>query len=680
MATKYTTKTAALSATQADMRQVAVSKKIEIGSGDTATQITKEEVSAEDLKLTVEGKRTSVKDLVSTSVGTAKEELQDAIDEVSSQVGTAKEELQDAIDEVSSQVSNMKLGIDIGNEDTEGEEEGVDNIPHFANITKLSFMGEYVNVIDNEDGTATLYIQPNTSAKVYSTMTGAPSATKYYIADYGQYLGGMPVTAGSQHGVTALVNGTGNFSSVTLKAVGTDSSETFTIKKKTTKIWWKVNDGEWQSQALNVGTDGTDVAYSGNVTKDNVKLTVSGTKIWTKDDAATGKVPNQIQTSFNFVIDINTITGGKGGTVNFYYSVQETEPVEADEYVTVPMFATRSINPTLGTPTATMQTTDVKTKSVSGLNYLISGNKYDIACPSISDTQNLAYDTTNRLQVSGCGGTTATYARDSEKLTRIDTTSPTNVNAYDAKYSFADTYTVGAIGTPGSTQQLTFQTFGIKSDPTAKVTIQHSEKYWGAAASKTTTDLIEYFVDESKRLNSYDASTGATVAKTSANFVGTTDAVVQNGYLYHPNHIYATTNATTKLGYRQAYSGGTSNGGTWSATATQGEFLRVFKNTNAAAQAKVTFTVDTQFYNDINNGNVEVYMQGINADGSLEGKWWSCHKTAAEDAVYGCASSKSGKLEVTLRGLKFAGKNGCLVKFVIKGKTTRIAPITVAFS
>lgn len=672
--TNYTTKTAALKATKADMRQVAVSKKIEIGSGDTATKITDVAVSAEDLLVSVEGKneRQSVKSLISTAETSAKTAASDALAE-------AKGELTEAIGAVSDKVDNMKLGIDIGNEDTEGEEEGVDNIPHFANITKLSFMGEYVNVIDNEDGTATLYIQPNTSAKVYNTMTGAPGATKYYIADYGQYLGGMPVTAGSQHGVTALVNGTGNFSSVTLKAVGTDNSEVFTIKKKTTKIWWKVNDSEWQSQALNVGTDGVDSAYIGNVTKENVKLTVSGTKIWTKDDAATGKVPNQIQTSFNFVIDINTITGGKGGTVNFYYAVQETEPVDG-EFTTVAMFATRSINPTLGTCSATMQTTDVKTKTVSGLNYLIKGNVYTVSCDAISNTQNLAYDTTDRIKVSGCGGTAATYKRDSDKLTRTDTTSPTNVNAYDAKYSFTDSYTVGEIGTPGSTNQLTFQTFGIKSDPTQSVTIQHSDKYWGAATSGTTDDDKEAFKDESKRLHSYDASTGATVAKTAANFDGTTDAVVQNGYLYHPNHIYATTNDTTKLGYRQAYSGGTSDGGTWSATATQGEFLRVFKNTNTAAQAKVTFTADTQFYTDINNGNVEVYMQGINADGSLEGKWWSCHKTAAEDGVAGCASSKSGKLEVTLRGLKFAGKNGCLVKFVIKGKTTRIAPITATFA
>jgi hypothetical protein len=54
MATNYTTKTAALRATKADMRQVAVSKKIEIGSGETATKITDDAVSAEDLLIGVD--------------------------------------------------------------------------------------------------------------------------------------------------------------------------------------------------------------------------------------------------------------------------------------------------------------------------------------------------------------------------------------------------------------------------------------------------------------------------------------------------------------------------------------------------------------------------------------------------------------------------------------------------
>lgn len=56
MATNYTTKTAALKATKADMRQVAVSKKIEIGSGDAKTLIQDGEVSADKLLIGVDVK------------------------------------------------------------------------------------------------------------------------------------------------------------------------------------------------------------------------------------------------------------------------------------------------------------------------------------------------------------------------------------------------------------------------------------------------------------------------------------------------------------------------------------------------------------------------------------------------------------------------------------------------
>ena len=86
--TNYTTKTAALKATKADMRQVAVSKKIEIGSGDTATKITDSKVEAEDLLVSVEGEaeRQSVKTLIK---------------------------------DVSDKVDNMKMGIEVGSEASE---------------------------------------------------------------------------------------------------------------------------------------------------------------------------------------------------------------------------------------------------------------------------------------------------------------------------------------------------------------------------------------------------------------------------------------------------------------------------------------------------------------------------------------------------------------------------------
>lgn len=60
MATNYTTKTAALRATKADMRQVQVSKKIEIGKSGSGTTVSDKEIETDVLKVldTREGSET----------------------------------------------------------------------------------------------------------------------------------------------------------------------------------------------------------------------------------------------------------------------------------------------------------------------------------------------------------------------------------------------------------------------------------------------------------------------------------------------------------------------------------------------------------------------------------------------------------------------------------------------
>lgn len=71
MATNYTTRTAALRATKADMRQVQVSKKIEIGKSGSGTTVSDKEIETDVLKVldTREGsetynQRTNVLDLI----------------------------------------------------------------------------------------------------------------------------------------------------------------------------------------------------------------------------------------------------------------------------------------------------------------------------------------------------------------------------------------------------------------------------------------------------------------------------------------------------------------------------------------------------------------------------------------------------------------------------------------
>ena len=67
MATKYTTKTASLRATKADMRQVQVSKKIEIGKSGSGTSISDNKVTTKELWVDKDGTSTNVLDLIKNS-------------------------------------------------------------------------------------------------------------------------------------------------------------------------------------------------------------------------------------------------------------------------------------------------------------------------------------------------------------------------------------------------------------------------------------------------------------------------------------------------------------------------------------------------------------------------------------------------------------------------------------
>ena len=73
MATKnYTTKTAALRATSADVRKVQVSKKIEIGKSGTGTTVSEDKVETTQLWISPDGKQGTEKenliDLLNTAV------------------------------------------------------------------------------------------------------------------------------------------------------------------------------------------------------------------------------------------------------------------------------------------------------------------------------------------------------------------------------------------------------------------------------------------------------------------------------------------------------------------------------------------------------------------------------------------------------------------------------------
>lgn len=145
MATNYTTKTAALKATLADIRQVAVSKKIEVGSGETNTQITKDSVSAEDLYISVEGKeqRQSVKSLIQQAQS-------DATAAAGIQVGNS---------------DNSTTGVDTDSDGT------FDTVTGGLQKAKgMNFCGN-VAVVPNGDGTVDLWFMTPNNEKGPSKIT-----------------------------------------------------------------------------------------------------------------------------------------------------------------------------------------------------------------------------------------------------------------------------------------------------------------------------------------------------------------------------------------------------------------------------------------------------------------------------------------------------------------------------
>ena len=184
MATNYTTKTAALKATKADMRQVQVSKKIEIGSTDTKTIIEDGSVSAEDLLVSVEGKdeRQSVKTLIK---------------------------------DVSDKVDNMKMGIDIGTKDDSFDNDD-DTAGFLKSVSKLNFKGAFVNVIKKDDGTVDLWINPdNNLGKIdaaSSSFTAPTGSTSKYVFGGDDYT--LPANSGASF---ARCHAVANDPTVTLK-------------------------------------------------------------------------------------------------------------------------------------------------------------------------------------------------------------------------------------------------------------------------------------------------------------------------------------------------------------------------------------------------------------------------------------------------------------------------------
>lgn len=397
--TNYTTRTASLRATKADVRkvdarQVAVTKKIEIGSGDTATKITDGEVSAEDLKLTVEGQRQSVKTL---------------------------------IQDVSDKVDNMKLGVDIGTKD-DPFEDGTDNVGFAPNISRINFKGAYVNVLYKNDGTVDLWINPdNNKGKIKKATFTPPTVSNVpvFASSTNAYV--LPTTAGSSFARCHTVSTAGSFTLYGEK----DSAEVteFSIGNLTSKIRVDVF---VKGTTDPVATYTTPFIKGGvTTTKTNgITVTLGSLYEYKEADAERGFVPGTVSCTATVSLDLATILG-KGNTwsAKVYleqYSVKDgVETLEnttelgstGNEY-----FAYTSEDAAISAA-PTVAGNILKTRWVSGVEYVDNGSTFDVTYGDITKSTVMVSDhATNRgtIALAQCGNAvTITGATSDTEATSI---------------------------------------------------------------------------------------------------------------------------------------------------------------------------------------------------------------------------------------------------------------------
>ena len=482
---------------------------------------------------------------------------------------------QDIVGLIEDVAESIPTGIGVGTQ-AQPFDDSTPDTGFMTGVNKINFKGKFVNVIKTANaGEVTLWIQENKSEEPYDKVT-QPGGTSYVMYDTDDYT--MPVTAGSSTTVHQVVAEGTNFSSVTMAAVNT-AGEALCSTAAENSIWFRVNGGTVASQALIKSTaqdpttkENIHTPFTGTKVQDNVTLNISSNSIWHNADAEDGKVPGQCEISFKFTAALASIIPN-GGKVVIEYGVSKTQPTT---WQTLTLIASKYNTPAITGAKATLKT--ASTIAVSGINYLSSGSVYDVTATSITNTQHKIGNTSNRLRISGASGTAKNYTASTKNvantavaLTRTDA-DKANANSSAAVFSYADTYTTGAAGTPGSNLQITLNASkhsdtGNPSGAGTNITL--SDKFWGTSRSDST-DAYELFMNENKRTDS------AMAAITS--FDAGKYAVVQYGKLYH----------AASSTYKTGYSGGTDGTGRWATSSTGNKFSRIFKNSSTDTCASLT--------------------------------------------------------------------------------------------
>lgn len=500
-------------------------------------------------------------------------------------------------------LGTVKSGIDIGKadnaydtmEDTEG----------FAPAsTKINFKGKYVTVVKKDDGVIDLWFNENNSLPDFSSLSGQPAknTTVYVYSDATDDFA-LPVAAGAPTKVTKTVSDGTNFGTVTMTAKSSSNAEVFTSSQDKS-IWYRLTyDGTasaWAKIPLNVDYGTYNLSSSAFTGTAHTQATSGFTAIsgishsiynYTLDDedAGEGKIPGQTETKFNITLNYDTIATKDGGSIKLDWAIATGE-AEPASYKTVDIFLTEYKTPAIASLAAEYKTK--KTIAISGLTYNTTGSTATVTTGDITNTQyksasdlarvNIANNTSG-LTISGGGDKSITTTTAGDMTLKSGT-----VTASDAVYTWSGDVTLQGGGAGDISLKATPKGYGSGTAATSN-NLTH---YWGTTTG--SSDTLETWGEETYRKTTpetvdtdedWDGTVDISTLSYVINGTTTVPAVCQYGKLVHPSKAVAD-----------------ANGKSYSNVTTPASFVRKFTG-DVAKPNSFTLTAS----NLIQSGKVTVY-------------------------------------------------------------------------
>ena len=628
----YTTKTASLKATSADIRKV------------EAKQVQADAITVKD-----GDEYKSVTTLIEDAETAASEALASAKSELETKIQKAQD---DAV-----AAAGISVERDL-NADYDSADEG-EKLQ--TKIQGMKFYGEYVNVVDNADGTISLFFGKNNNPAEFSTVTAPAGSAMYVYTGDGYSLGGA--TAGSsypncQSGGTETVYAGSNGTVITIP------NSTSTVKVEAVD-----NSGATIKSATTAVIDGS----TEKVTKEEngIKIEVYDIHKNTSEDAKDGMTPGFIRCKVKATLTNATIMPAGG-----FYKIKMTVGTKSNTNGTgMFIYNAGSSTPSIGGVTATYSSTG--TKTVSGITY-DSGAKVTLSVTDIKDTQSMATKDLNRISVSDNSGRLGDIgAVKVADLTAANGTSKTAANAefsYTKDITFTASHTPAVMGgkytvTPYKYDNNTYAT-GAK-----EASFSGTNYLWNGAETADTDAKANFHTDGSRLAYTVLADTNGNVTGLDLTSTATYDksvSLVDSGAYKQQLLIQ---------GENLKHPGGASMDvtGTYSSSNCTGtRYWTKLIKTGTSGDAKTTYTITGT---NLNGSGVKIWAVCANTDATATAGAKSLLINALGSAGGFAKSVSSTSLSVEIPGGQMTCKqNSCfyLVVQLPAGSTVKLGAITVA--